>query len=196
MRHFKTFDDHDLDVLFLQLNEGHIDTFVDAVVSKIKSCANLDEATSLARRVLLKAYELKKSVVPALLSSILLFMPVNQILSGSKDMKADAKEFFEKIIKQRTEKKSKELFDARISHLAPDFYEKMSMRESSNDWTISNGLGYIGAYQIGALAMLQMYDKVKLPFLKKLKGNRRERVNQLIAKFDSISKNKSLTSKQ
>lgn len=206
MRYFKDYQsyiDSEIDFRLEQVNENTVSDFIDFIISKVKAAPSVEAARKMVERILLKAYNVNKKILPALLSALLMVMPLNSIISGSKDMNADAKEFFEKIIREEAikkqlelEKKEKEIEDLRINSIVPEFYDSLARHESRGDWTVSNGLGYIGKYQIGALAFLETYDIVKVKYLKKLPGNRRTKVDTLISEFNQISKDKSLSKEE
>lgn len=137
----------------------------------VKSLKNVSKEK--IQSILLNILRTNKTLIPAVIGALLASTPVmiiDDVIDKFND--SDKKEIVE-ILEDVDEFK----FDEN------KFLKKLSMRESSNDWTAVNQYGYIGKYQIGYIALLDISDKLELNYFKSLKGNKKQKIKKMMNDF-------------
>lgn len=182
---FQSFSDHEIELQLLQLNESNLTDFVRNIVDKVKAS---EDKNAAIERVLSKAIAVKKELVPLLVAAFLLTGSLDNI-DRSKVLSDKDKAYIAKMIEKEKIEKER----ARISAIDSAYYDKIGFKESSNDWTKANDVGYIGKYQFGTIAFLDVDKDIKVKYLKKQKGTKREKIHKLIDDFSKISNDTTLT---
>lgn len=161
--------------LLFQLHKNFEDT--SSFLNWLKSLKNLSKEK--IQSIILNVLKTNKILLPSVISIILTASPVfqlNDIISTFNDK--DKKEILDEITKVDEFNFDEEKFLKKLSH-----------RESSNDWTVVNQHGYVGKYQIGYIAMLDIADDLSLKYFNQLKGSKKEKIKKLLKANKFLEKN-------
>jgi hypothetical protein len=140
----------------------------------LKSIKNL--SIEKIEKILSNVLKTNKTLIPAVITFLISTTPIIDLSNVISTFAEKDQIVLLNEIDKEVEKKD-------FSFDESKFLNKLSHRESSNNWKVVNQYGYIGKYQIGYIALLDVSKDLELSYFKNLKGTKKEKIKKLLNDF-------------